>query len=404
MPKSPVFIYLTAFADPKKRRIALTAGYYGMFAAFGMTFSILGPTLPALAEQTASGLKDISFLFVARSAGSMIGSLMAGPLFDRRPGHQVLAAFLAFMGLMLFLTPASPILLALIAITFLLGLGQGGVNVGGNALLVWVHGSESAPYMSGLHFFFGVGSSIAPLIVAWSFEAGSFHWSYWVMGLIMFLLAPLLLFLPSPRLETVQRENSASMPAEGKTPLLLAGLVSLFLLCYSGAANAFGGWVYTYALEVGLADATRAAYLTSIFWGALTAGRLIAIPLAMYVNPARLLWADLAGSLLSLALILGLPETPWAVWFGTGALGFSLASMFPITVSMAGRSMAITGNITGWFSASANLGALLLPLLVGQFFETTGPQVLMIVLLVDMLVAVVTLAWMLRQIQSETAR
>lgn len=397
-------------ASKRNRKLALTAGYYAMFAAFGLTFSVLGPTLPALAELTGSGLQAISFLFVARSAGSLIGSLLAGPLYDRLPEHAVMAAFLAFIALTLFLTPSSALLLALTAVTLLLGFAQGGLNVGGNALLVWVHGQDSAPYMSGLHFFFGAGSSIAPVIVAWSFQAGGLHWAYWALALLVLLPIPFLLKLPSPKLEREttgnhardtagQRARAEENSGSSKGTLLLAGLVSLFLFCYSGAANCFGGWIYTYALTLNLADATRAAYLTSTFWVALTIGRLIAIPLAMYIHPARLLWADLAGSLLSLALILGLPQAPWAIWVGSAGLGLSLASMFPITVSMAGRSMAVTGKMAGWFSAGSNLGALILPLLVGQFFEITGPQVLMIVLLADMLLAVAVLAVMLRSLR-----
>ena len=407
MPHSQPGALSARTSGKRSGKLALTAGYYAMFAAFGLTFSVLGPTLPALAELTGSGLQAISFLFVARSAGSLIGSLLAGPLYDRLPGHGVMAAFLAFIALTLFLTTSSSLLLALTAVTFLLGLAQGGLNVGGNALLVWVHGQDSAPYMSGLHFFFGTGSSVAPVIVAWSFQAGGLNWAYWVLALLVLLPIPFLLKLPSPKLAHAAESSEANYPERGAASsaassrgmLLVAGLVSLFLFCYSGAANCFGGWVYTYALALNLADATSAAYLTSTFWVALTFGRLIAIPLAMYIHPTRLLWADLAGSLLSLALILGLPQAPWAIWVGSAGLGLSLASMFPVTVSLAGRSIAVTGKMAGWFSAGSNLGALILPLVVGQFFEITGPWVLMIVLLVDMFVAVAVLALMLRSLR-----
>lgn len=380
-----------------KWRTGTTASYYLMFIVYGMTFAVLGPTLPGLAEQTQADLKAISYLFVARSAGSLFGSLISGALYDRKAGHGVMVAFLILMALTLVLSPMVPLLWLLLAVTFMLGLAQGGLNVGGNALLVWVHPKDSAPYMNGLHFFFGAGTFLAPIIIAQSIlKSGDINWSYWIMALLMLLPIPGLLRLASPKLE--RSEQSVQQQAGTSRPLL-ALLVALFLFCYSGAANCFGGWIYTYAFQQGLASETGAAYLTSAFWGALTLGRLLAIPLAMRFKPSTLLWGDIIGSLICLGLILLLPHNPIAVWIGSAGLGLALASWFPTTVSMAGRSMPVTGKITGWFSVGASLGALILPLLVGQFFESVGPQVLMWVLLIDILVAGVTLMWMLRHMQ-----
>lgn len=379
-----------------KWRIGTTASYYLMFIVYGMTFAVLGPTLPGLAEQTQADLKAISYLFVARSAGSLFGSLISGVLYDRKPGHGVMVAFLVLMALTLVLSPVVSLLWLLVAVTFMLGLAQGGLNVGGNALLVWVHPKDSAPYMNGLHFFFGVGTFLAPIIIAQSILAsGGINASYWIMALLMLLPIPGLLRLTSPKLE----RSEPSIQQEETSRPLLALLVALFLFCYSGAANCFGGWIYTYAFQLGLASETGAAYLTSAFWGALTLGRLLAIPLAMRFKPAVLLWADIIGSVICLGLILLLPHNPTAVWIGSAGLGLALASWFPTTISMAGRSMPVTGKITGWFSVGASLGALILPLLVGQFFESVGPQVLMWVLLIDILIAGVTLIWMLRHMQ-----
>ena len=47
----------------------LTAAYFVAFIALGLTAGSLGPTLPALAEQTHVGLSAISYLFTARSLG-----------------------------------------------------------------------------------------------------------------------------------------------------------------------------------------------------------------------------------------------------------------------------------------------------------------------------------------------
>jgi FHS family Na+ dependent glucose MFS transporter 1 len=378
----------------KKTRYASTAGYYALFIAYGLTMAALGPTLPDLAENTRASVSAISYLFVARSAGSLIGSILSGKLFDRLPGHAILAAYSVLLAAALVITPMVSLLWSLFAITLLLGIAQGGINVGGNALLVWTQRENSGPFMNGLHFFFGVGTFIAPIIVAQALlAAGTVSGAYWILAVCVLLPVPFLLRLPSAKLETGVGSGKETLPGK---PLMIF-LVSLFLFCYSGASNCFGGWIYTYALHLEIADAVTAAYLTSIFWGALTAGRLLTIPLAIHYKASTLLWIDVIGSLVSLGVIFLFIDNPLAIWIGSAGLGLSLASMFPTTISFAGRNMAVTGQVTAIFSVGASLGSLTLPLVVGQLFEPVGPNVLMTVLLVDLLVAGGALTWMLRE-------
>ncbi len=68
-------------------------------------------------------------------------------------------------------------------------------------------------------------------------------------------------------------------------------------------------------------------------------------------------------------------------------MGLSIAPMFPTSISLAERRMAITGRVTGWFLVGASLGSMSMPLLIGQLFEPIGPQVVMIIILIDVLLA-----------------
>ena len=54
----------------------------------------LGPSLPSLAEQTHVQLKQVSLLFTAVNLGYLIGALLGGRIFDRRPGHPVMVGSL----------------------------------------------------------------------------------------------------------------------------------------------------------------------------------------------------------------------------------------------------------------------------------------------------------------------
>ena len=173
-----------------------------------------------------------------------------------------------------------------------------------------------------------------------------------------------------------------------QTDRLLVALIALFFFLYTGAEISFGGWIFTYAMALGLSGETAAAYLTSAFWGAITLGRLLTIPVAARLRPRSILLGGLVGCLVSVGIILLWSNALAATWLGTLGLGFSMASIFPTTLSLAERRLTITGRVSGWFFAGASAGGMTLPWLIGQLFEPIGPQVMMFAILVDLIVAV----------------
>ena len=365
------------------------AGYSGAYVAIGLATAVLGPTLPGLAERTQSQLGQVSVLFTTMALGYLGGSLQGGRLYDRVPGHPVMVGALAIMAATLAAAPAIPQFWVLAAVVLLLGAAAGAVDVGGNALLVWVYGRQVGPYMNALHFFFGLGSLLAPIVVAQAMVlGGDISWAYWTLALLMLPAALWLLRVPSPRAPS----GPASQPDEAQPPkarerLLLALIVLLFVL-YVGAEAGFGGWIYTYAVTLNLSDETTAAYLTSAFWGALTVGRLLAVPIAARARPRWVLLADLCGCLVSVGILVLWSDSQAATWLGTCGLGFSMASIFPSLISLSERQMTISGQITGWFLAGASLGGMTLPWLLGQLFESLGPRSIMAAIGVDLLLAV----------------
>jgi hypothetical protein len=50
--------------------------------------------------------------------------------------------------------------------------------------------------------------------------------------------------------------------------------------------------------------------------------------------------------------------------------------------------MKLTGQVTGWFIVASSAGAMLIPLLIGQAFESIGPRVVMIVTTTTLVTAV----------------
>lgn len=366
-----------------ERRLARTAGYYLAFIALGLVTASLGPTLAALSQNVHAGLDQISGLFTASALGYLLGSLFGGRAYDRAPGHTVMGSVLLLLALLMALVPLLPWLWFLFSVMLLVGAASGTVDAGGNTLLVWLHGEQVGPFMNGLHFFFGIGAFLSPIIIAQAVRlGGSITWAYWVLALLIALAALWILRLPSP----ISRSHPNDDPARRGDALTVV-LVALVLMLYVGAESSVGGWIYSYATSMGLSNESQAAYLTALFWGMLAAGRLLSIPLAKRFSPRSLLIADWLGCLVSVALMVLASDASLAVWAGTVGVGLSMASIFPLMLALAGRRISITGRITGWLLVGAGAGGMTLPWLIGQLFESVGPRATMPAILIDLAIA-----------------
>jgi FHS family Na+ dependent glucose MFS transporter 1 len=286
-----------------------TFAYYAAFTALGLTTASLGPTLPGLAASTHSDLSRISFLFVLRSLGYLLGSYNAGRLYDQRTGNPIIAVALTGIAALLTFVPVIPILWIVAALLLLVGFAEGTVDVGGNTLMVWLHRDQVGPFMNGLHFTFGVGALLSPIIIAQTIaHSGGIRWAYWVLAVLIAPMAIWIFRIPSPP----SQGSDPSVSIKPRRPLLV-GLVLLFFFLYVGAETGYGGWIYTYAISTGLGSATSAAYLNSGFWAALTLGRLAAIPLSTRLRPPDVLAIDLLGCLASLTTVLAFPASQAAL-------------------------------------------------------------------------------------------
>jgi len=371
----------------KSHPLIATAAYYLAFIILGLTTAANGPSLPKLAEHTASGLDRISLIFVFGSLGYLIGSFLGGRAYDRFSSHKLMFFTLIFIGVASALIPVAKTMSVLLFAMFLSGLAAGILDVGCNTLLLWTHGEKAGPFLNGLHFFFGVGSLAAPILLAQVLlKTNDIHWLYWIFAIVSLPVAIWLWFLPEPEhaVTTEERQNS-TFPV---VPVLL--VVILFVL-YVGLELGFGNWIYTYALTLKLEDEITAAYLASAFWGSFTFGRLLGVWISTRIRPVTILFVDIIGCAISTIIIMLWKESNVALWVGTFGLGISMASIFPTFILLAGEQMQITGTITGWFLVGSGAGSMLLPWLIGQIFAFTGPQAMTTVLLVDIVALVAVL-------------
>ncbi len=362
-----------------RRTMVLTAAYYAALALLGLSTAVEGPSLPTLAQHTSSPLNRISLLFVAESFGYLIGSLAGGRLYDKLPGHRIMSAMLALILAATLVFPLATVLWLLLLLGLVLGISKGAVDVGSNTLLQWVHGERVGPFMNGLHFAYGLGAFLAPLLLAQIILiTREIYGVFWIIAILCAPLAIWLWFLPEPSMHVDDTSQTA-----GPAPFLPILVMVLAFVLYVGAELGFSNWIYTYAITLNLANTITAAYLTSAYWASFTLGRLLGIWVSTRLRSRTILFLDFAGCLVSLGLIALVQDSAAVLWVGSIGLGLATASIFPTLIILAGERLKVTGTITGLFLLGSGVGSMLLPWVIGNAFTSTGPEAMINILFID---------------------
>jgi FHS family Na+ dependent glucose MFS transporter 1 len=354
-----------------------------------LLLSVIGPALSQLRRQAGVSVGSISVLFAVQSLGYLLGSIVGGRLYDRGLGHRVMAGALVICGISVAFVPALDTVIGLACAFWLVGVGAAAIDVGGNTLLVWSRGDTVGPMMNALHFSFGAGALLSPVLVdrsiAWG---GDLRIACWTAAAVSVVIAVLLLARTAPsRLPVVApRQPGARRP---RPPALLVAFAVFFLL-YVGVELGFAGWIFTYGEELGIGGARGPAVLTALFWIGFTGGRLLSVVFARRIQPATMLYGSCVLAVVAVGALVVADGAPAAVWIGTFMFGLGVAPQFPTMISFAESHLRLTGSDTSWFVGAAGLGGLVLPWAIGQVIDDTDVSAMPLIVFA---VAAATLAW-----------
>lgn len=365
-------------AAPRRPLLALLA--FLAFISLGLPDGLLGVAWPSVRETFGVPLDALGLLAAVQTAGYLTSSFLSGRLLRVMPIGTVLAlstlaAAAALLGFAL--TPAWP---PLLAFGFLAGLGGGAVDAGLNA-----YGARhfSARTLNWLHAFFGVGTTLGPLIVTAVLGSGQvWRWSYVVVGSAQLALA-LTFFLTRRRWVTgtaTGQEGAAPVPAARtrdtlRRPAVWLGMLTFFL--YTGVEAVTAQWSYS-LLTLGRGVPEGAAGLfVSLYWGSLMVGRILFGAVANRVPLVGTLRGCLLGSVAG-ALLFWLEPTRVLSVAGLMMIGFFLAPIFASLISLTpGRvGQAHADSAIGFQIAAAGLGGAALTALVGVLSRWGGLELI----------------------------
>ncbi|XP_017265097.1 major facilitator superfamily domain-containing protein 4B [Kryptolebias marmoratus] len=167
-----------------------------------------------------------------------------------------------------------------------------------------------------------------------------------------------------------QNDNLRGLPVSFFMIHILGGMV---LFMTDGIVGAYAGFVYTYAVAPPMSLPHKTAgYLASIFWAAITVGRLLSIPLSYRFQPVRLLMVNLAGAIVTVLLLLIFYTSKEFLFVGTCLCGLFLSSIFPCMLAYTEDILDYQGCATSVLVTSAGMGEMVMQVLVGSIIQTEG--------------------------------
>ncbi|MEA1911173.1 MAG: MFS transporter [Spirochaetota bacterium] len=363
-----------------------TASYYLAFFSFGLVAAMLGPALPFLADHAGASISEASVIFIAGALGFFLGANIAGILYDRVKGNPVVALALTITGTAFFFIPLSNSILHIFLLLVFNGIGAGMVVVGSNTLLVWVRSNNLPPWMNGMHLLNGIGAFISPLIITFSItQTNDIILAYRINGVIFLLAALFVLITPSP---VIRKKLSKDLKFSKKIIISIV-LTAASALLYVGTEVSFSGWIFSFTREVLDSSNKTAGIMTSFFWGSITLGRGISIPLSKKLIPEKILVIDILGSITGIAFILLFSGSAATIAVGTIIFGTFMGSFFPNLLAFTEKHIGITGRVNGIIFTSTALGGMSLPFLSGQLFQRISPYMVMFGLIVYLVINLV---------------
>lgn len=410
-----------------------TTTFCGVFWTFGLCIGFLGPTLLDLDCQVGeSRLGHSTWLFFAQTALMLVGSLMVGFYLTVMTIEMLLLQAVVCAMITLFIIPFCGTIMSLAIVLAIMGYQLGLIDAGGNIAMMQLHHNNVQPFLQAMHFFYGLGAFVSPMISApflrkgecnmaesetganhtffmipflnstnkqWT-EATQLHWAFWIMGAsqipIILILAGLMLTKGRRGKKAVDYETLSDDEQKPSDPdhviatdrimsheppfkcfsqykqneLMFLMMTGVMLFLADGAQGGYADYVFSYGKStvLGLSSAD-AAHLNATFWGLFTLGRLFAVFLAIWFSPWRILLIDTVGCGGSLALLMVASGNRTVLFVCSAGVGFFLASMAPAGLSLVEECVGVTPSATTVMVVIAASGEIMFPLVTGNLLQ-----------------------------------
>lgn len=357
--------------------ILLLVVIYMSFISLGLPDSMLGAAWPMIYPTIGADVSMAGFISMTACIGTVISSLSFSRIARRFSTRVITAVSIFVTSFALFLMSKATSIYMMLPISLLLGLGGGCVD---SALNNYVSLHYSTGAMSFLHGFWGVGTTIGPILLGiliplgYTWRTGYVSLSA-IQGVILFLS---ILAFPLWKLkEKEYKEEGVSEDdikvVSTKEAIKRNGAIFALLgfFAYCALENTIMVWNATYMVSGGLLESKAASFSSLFFWG-MTIGRIMTGFVADKFGDAFM--NRVGGVVLILAIILT-PIVPVEFfWIVLLLLGLGCAPFYPMMMHQTPRLYGVDASpsLIGLQMASAYVGSTLAPPVFGFISKYLG--------------------------------
>ena len=354
--------------DTKKKKQFLCS--YGVFIMNGMLALSIGSLLPFIRDERGLDYAFCGMIVSLHSVGNLVASFVAGMLpiaIGKKKSILFFNAFFAFSYLLIIMG-GNKWFLALAF--FLTGLARGATS---NFCNTAINGLApgAAWIINGLHAMFSIGAFLFPIILTVLTSVSASNWIYAAyFMLIMGILSWILYFIHPVDNDKVEKKQGvkSGLGFFGEPLFYICTLTLFFYLC---AEQGVIGWMITYFKDTKLLPESMSQITASVLWVMILAGRLLTAWLSTRYKKENLL-VIMGIGLVAFFVLLLFGKTTSLIIFGIMGFGFSMAGIYPTTVSFTGLIIEKYPMAWSHILTLASLGSILMPSIIGSIAETAG--------------------------------
>lgn len=394
---------MNRYLDTKEKKLQFGISY-AVFLINGMLALSIGSLLPFIRDARGLDYAFCGMLVSLHSCGNLLSSFAAGTLpVSRKKSILIFNSFFAIAYLMLILGTGK----ACVALAFFMtGMARGASSNFNNTTI-----NNLAPgkawMINGLHAMFSVGAFLFPILLMVMTAGNAQGWMYACyfmlgMGILNWFLY---LIIPAAPYQAKTGEKGKADFGFFKEPLFLLCTGTLFF--YLCAEQGVIGWLITYFKDSGLMSASLSQMMASVLWVMILAGRLTAAYLSTRMKKEKLLVLMGIGFVAFFTLLLFARSTGLIV-LGIMGFGYSMAGIYPTTVSFAGLIIQKYRLAWSFMLTFASFGSILMPSVIGKIAEragiVSGMSSIVVVVIIDLgLIAGITRYTLLMEKRKEHA-
>lgn len=374
---------MKVFENSKQnKQLGLT---YAVFLMNGMLALSIGSLLPFIRDARRLDYGFCGLIVSLHSVGNLLSSFFAGTLplaIGKKKSILLFQSAFALSYCMILFGKGNLMLAAAFLMT---GLARGAASNYCNSKINGLAPGK-AWIINGLHAMFSVGAFGFPILLTLITGTNADHWVYACILLIVLGILTWILYFLIPEEE---EGSSAKKTGESnwgffKEPIFYLVILTLFF--YLCAEQGVIGWMITYFKDTELLSPSVSTITASVQWLMILLGRLSVAFLSLKIAKEKLLPVMGVG-LVAFFLILIFSKTTFWIMLGIAGFGYSMAGIYPTTVSFAGNLLQKYPMAWSLILTTASFGSILMPSVIGKIAAGAGIAVGMssvaVVLVID---------------------